>query len=275
MPHSYRNSGKFFVGTGGGEGRAAFVAALAERGLRRAPHFPGIDQATPGTSEPISHPSAARFLRHFDSFQGLADRKISPASHPLVADFLRTTLVLDPGSRSLWLEETVAAAASASSERGDLAGFQLGFVCLQWFAGRKSFPPSQPAPRTRRLDHGVALVPEHAGDRPASDRERAARPRGLGDQRQPRSRVRCLGSSAAGSRCGGGISCRAWPRRILVIGRRTKRVARLQIFRNKTSEVGLRMRFGSWLPEHFPLRQTTSSRRVSAGLPPTPRKLWR
>jgi hypothetical protein len=158
MPHSYRNSGKFFVGTGGGEGRAAFVAALAERGLRRAPHFPGIDQATPGTSESISHPSAARFLRHFDSFQGLADRKISPASHPLVADFLRTTLVLDPGSRSLWLEETVAAAASASSERGDLAGFQLGFVCLQWFAGRKSFPPSQPAPRTRRLDHGVALV---------------------------------------------------------------------------------------------------------------------
>ena len=111
----------------------------------------------------------------------------------------------------------------------DLARFQLGFYCFQWFAGGKSSPPSQPAPGRRDAwTAAVALAKPSIRDRARrgmSDRERAARSRGLDDLRQPPSHVRRLGSPAAGSTCGGGISGRAWPRRILVIGGRTKRIA--------------------------------------------------
>ena len=38
-----------------------------------------------------------------------------------------------------------------SSERSGFAGFQLGFVCFQGFAGRKSSPPSQPGAASSTL----------------------------------------------------------------------------------------------------------------------------
>ena len=125
--------------------------------------------------------------------------------------------------------------------------FQFGFVCFQGFAGRKSFPPSQSAPRARRLDRR-AREGEHSGDRarPCDVRPRArcsvARPRRSATAALVRSTTRLAGvcSHAAW------VSGRAWPRRILVIGGRRKRIARFHIFRNRISQIsksGPQMRF--------------------------------
>jgi hypothetical protein len=118
----------------------------------------------------------------------------------------------------------------------DLAGFQFGFVCFQGFAGRKSFPPSQPAPRARHLDRR-AREGEHSGDRawPCDVRPRArcSVASAICDSRPVRSTTRLAGvcSHAAW------VSGRAWPRRILVIGGRRNRIARLHIFRNRILQI--------------------------------------
>ena len=69
----------------------------------------------------------------------------------------------------------------------DLEGFQFGFVCFQGFAGRKSFAPSQPAPRSRRLDRCVApakaSIQETARCRDVGPRG-ACSSRGLGNLRE-------------------------------------------------------------------------------------------
>jgi hypothetical protein len=106
----------------------------------------------------------------------------------------------------------------------DSAGFQFDFVCFQWFARRKSFPPlparaASPAlGPLRRAREG-----EHSGNRvPPCD----VRPRASGAIARPRRSPRADDDSACRrSTSGGGVSGRAWPRRILVIGGRTRRVA--------------------------------------------------
>lgn len=125
--------------------------------------------------------------------------------------------------------------------------FQFGFVCFQGFAGRKSFPPSQSAPRARRLDRR-AREGEHSGDRarPCDARPRArctvARPRRYATAAHMRSTTRLAGGCSHEAWVSGG----AWPRRILVIGGRRKRIARFHIFRNRISQIsksGPQMRF--------------------------------
>ena len=149
-----------------------------------------------------------------------------------------------------------------------MAGFQFGFVCFQRFAGRKSFPPFQTAPRARRLDRCVAPAK-------ASIREIALGVRCptaselLGRATSPicDSRRR-LDLPASGTTSGGGVSGRAWPRRILVIGGRRKRVARLHIFRNRISQIsqsGPQMRFRTRL-------LVSCHSRVSGN--PGPRHVW-
>jgi hypothetical protein len=119
-------------------------------------------------------------------------------------------------------------------------GIPIRFRLFSMVCRETKFPSPQPASRARRLERRVALaktgIHETARGRVTSGCGRAGRSRGLGDLRQRPSRCRWLGSPASGSAWGDGVFCRAWPRWILVFGGRTKRIACLQIFRNKISK---------------------------------------
>jgi hypothetical protein len=168
----------------------------------------------------------ARFLRHFEPFQGIADRKISPSRIRRPGDFPRTTKDVAPPFSSARRSPPLHRPPSNGGVFGEIP---TRFRLFSTICGEESFR-SLPAgaARVRCLDRCVALAkPSNqatAHGRATSDRERA-RSRRLGDLRQPPSRVRRLGSPAAGSTCGGGIFGRAWPRPILVIGGRKERIA--------------------------------------------------
>ncbi len=138
-------------------------------------------------------------------------------------------------------DETVAALHRRPSNGVGFGGIPIRFCLFSAVCREEKFPslPNGAAGPTvgplRRAREG-----EHSGDRARrtlSDGERAARSRDLADLRQPPSRGRRLDLPASGTTSGGGVSGRAWPRRILVIGGRRKRVARLHIFRNIISQI--------------------------------------
>jgi hypothetical protein len=158
-------------------------------------------------------------------------RILRPADFPRRGGWTR-------GRDSFWFGDTVAAVASAFSERERIRrvsnSVSFDFNGLQ--GGKFSLPAGRPAlgPLRRAREAGPA------GDRarPCGVRPRArcsvAPPRRSAAAALARSTPRLAGG---GQTCGGGISERAWPWRILVIGGRTKRVARLRIFRNKISQI--------------------------------------
>ena len=134
----------------------------------------------------------------------------------------------------------------------------VSFVFKGLQGGKVSLPPS----RRRAPDVWIVALAkaEHSGDRarpcdvPPRARCSVARPRRPATAALVRSTTRLAGvcSHAAW------VSGRAWPRRILVIGGRGRRVARLHIFRNIISQIsksGPQMRFRIRQLEHFPIRQ--------------------
>jgi hypothetical protein len=99
--------------------------------------------------------TAARFLRHFERFQGFADRKISPPPIRWAADFPRTTPRMNARLEPRLACEKVV--LSASLERGriwrDSNSVLFVFNGLQ--GGKVSLAAT---PRIRRSDRCVALA---------------------------------------------------------------------------------------------------------------------
>jgi hypothetical protein len=165
-----------------------------------------------------------RFLRRFEPFQRFADRKISPPRTAGPPVFPRTTPWMDAAWR---VRRDGRRLCVGFLNGGGFGGTPIRFYFFSRVCREENFctlPGGAALPTLGPLRRARAA--EHSGDcaRPCD-----VRPRAHGSiARPPRPATNALARSTTSARrrraCGGGISGKAWPRRILVIESRTKSI---------------------------------------------------